>query len=62
MDGFRALSVLTCAVAIELTTKAGGAAARRSSAWRDEVRVEYERLVRQLAGPEGRVVGRRGLG
>ena len=62
MEGFRALSALACAVAIEFMTKVIGAARRRSSAWRDEMRREDERLARQLAGPERRVVGRRGWG
>lgn len=62
MDGLRALSVLVWAVAIELMTKGIGAARRRSSAWRDEMNVEQGGLARQLAGPEGRVVSRRGWG
>lgn len=62
MEELRALSVLACAVASELMAKVVGAARRRSSVWRDEMRLEHERLARQLAGPEGRVVGRRGLG
>ncbi len=63
MEGLRALSVLACAVAIELMTKVIAAARRRSSACRDEMLIEDERLARQLAGPEGRVVvGRRGWG
>ena len=57
MEGLRALSVLACARAIELT-RVIGAARRRSSGWRDEMRLEDERLARQLAGPERLVVAR----
>ena len=61
MEGLRELSALAYAVAIEMT-EVIGAARRRSSAWRHEMRLEHERLARQLAGPEGRVVRRRGCG
>lgn len=61
MEKLRALSVLACAVATEMTNVIG-AARRQSSVWRDEMRLVDERPGRQLAGPEGRVVAGRGWG
>lgn len=61
MEGLPAPAVLACAVAIGLMTKGIGAARRRSSSLH-AVGVEHERLGRRLAGPEGRLVSRRGWG
>lgn len=62
MEGLRALPVLACAVAIELTKVILAAHRRSSGASRDEMPIEHERLARQLAGPEGRVLAGCGWG